>query len=187
MKKSEKEAAAELTRLIGLKSYTKTSSPCRGKWRGTTDHGLRFDNGAYYFVSNGMGNFEQHLREKIGQVKYFQANRDKYLELLTDNLKDDNAVAGREGLHAVKLIDVKLCTEKNNYFLWPYLILEVNGKQFRHITTSLNYALLENTVEKYIEEKKNSKIYTAGAVQIPDYIFGNVRFCSTDNLYKIII
>ena len=40
-------------------------------------------------------------------------------------------------------------------------------------------------LETYLKECNRKNTYTAGAVQIPDYIFCGVRFCSSDSLYKI--
>ena len=40
-------------------------------------------------------------------------------------------------------------------------------------------------LEAHIEECSRRKIFTAGAVQMPDFIFCGVRFNSCDNLYQI--
>lgn len=184
MNKREKAVAAELTRLIGCTSYTQYKSRCTGKWRGTTDYGLTFDNGCTLFISNGMAAFEQNTIEYISRINAIRANKRQFMSELTSQIEKDNLVAQSEGLAQVRLIDVDINTDINLYFLWSYLLIEVNGLQFRHTETGLNHSLCRNRLDEWLS-RRAEKTWTAGAVQNPDYIIGNVRFCSTDKLYKI--
>lgn len=184
MKKTEIAAVNELARLVGCGTYKKISHHCTGKWRGTIDHGLEFDNGCHIFISNGMAGFEERAIEYIRKIKTLRENREKYIELLSARIAIDNETAVAEGLQQVKLIDVNVNTGLQDSFLWNYLLLEVGGRHFRHIETSLNYALAQNTLEDYIAGK--NRLFTAGAVNKPDYIITNVRFNSKDDLYKIV-
>lgn len=183
-KKSTAVLLDQLTALIGRKNWTRISSPCTGKWKGTIDYGVQFDDGLCHFISNGMTNFEENISAQISYIQDIQNNREKYLQILRDQALRDNAVAEAEGLYPVSVIDMGIHTESEHNFLWSYLILEVHGKRFKFIESGLNCHLKMKILEKWIE-KCRKPIFTAGAVQNPDHIFGNVRFSSTDRLYKI--
>ena len=184
MNKQEKALAAQLTELIGCKSYTHIAKRCTGKWHGTTDHGLLFNNGCYHFVSNGMAGFEQEIQKDILEISTVLQYRESYRTVISEQLALDNEIALREGLSPVKLIDIGVNTDYELCFLWVYALLEVNGRQFRFIETMLNYHLRTNNIAIW-EADRPKDTFTAGAVQNPDFIFGNVRFSSTDNLHKI--
>ena len=183
MNRQEKALAAQLAELIGCKSYTHISKRCTGKWRGTTDYGLLFDNGCYHFASNGMAGFEQEIQKDILEISTVLQYRESYQAVISEQLALDNEIALREGLSPVKLIDTGINTDYEHYFLWAYALLEVNGRQFRFIETMLNRHLRTNTLAIW-ETDRPKDIYTAGAVQNPDFIFGNVRFSSTDDMHK---
>ena len=175
---------SELTALIGCKSYERISQACTGKWRGTTDYGLLFDNCCYHFVSNGMGAFDQNLREVITEIKTVREQREEHLSIIKEQVERDNAVAATEGLSQIKVLNTAVNTESEHCFLWAYVLLEVNGKRFKFIETMLNYYLRTNNMQKWLTDRPLN-IFTAGAVREPDFIFGNVRFSSSDDLHKI--
>lgn len=83
-----------LMELLGKESYKTEKSPCRGKFAGTYDYGLRFDDDTYFFVSNGKRDYEQKLKEAIERLRYFYATK-KTLEswvkkVLAVNSEKDN-------------------------------------------------------------------------------------------------
>ena len=184
MNQITKAAMSELTALIGCKSYQRISQACTGKWRSTTDYGLLFDNGCYHFVSNGMGAFDQNLLEVITEIKTVREHREEHLAIILEQVERDNAVAATEGLSQIKVLDTAVNTESEHCFLWAYVLLDINGKQVKFIETMLNYALRTDNMQKWFTDRPQNT-FTAGAVREPDFIFGNVRFSSSENLYKI--
>lgn len=172
------------TELVGRKSWSKIAQPCTGKWRGTTDYGILFDDGMQYFISNGMQCFNEKLANEITSIHVLRNNHKKYLQILREQARLDNEIARKEGLHPVTIVDVGQEMESENHFLWAYVILDVNGHWFKFTETGLNYAMKQDAMDKWIEGCKKS-LFTAGGVKLPDYIFANVRFSSTDQLYKI--
>ena len=170
------------------KTWERTASPCTGKWRGTTDYGFVMDGRISFFVSNGMSYFEARIREWIKAIRDFQTNREHCLRLLQEQVEKDNVKASAEGLHQVRLLDIGIlspeCADSYDFFT-PYAQLEVNGRKFKHHTSNLSCAIVKEGLETYLKECNRKNTYTAGAVQIPDYIFCGVRFCSSDSLYKI--
>ena len=188
MKKSEIAAVNEFVALVGGKSWERTTHRCTGKWSGTTDYGFVIDGRITFFVSNGMAHFEQRVREWITAIRTFQAKKDYYLRLLREQAEKDNANAKVERLQSVKVTDLGIlspeCSDSYDFYA-PYALLEVGRRQFKHRTANLSFAITHDELEKYLEERNSKKIYTAGAVKEPDYILCGVRFCSTDDLYKI--
>lgn len=188
MKKSEIAAVNEFVALVGGNSWERTSQRCTGKWSGTTDYGFIIDGRLTFFVSNGMSYFEQRVREWINSIKTFRTKKDYYLRLLREQVEKDNANAKVEGLQSVRLKDIGILSPESNspyFFFAPFLLIEVGGVQFKHHTTNFTYAIMYDELEKHLDECNSKKIYTAGAVKVPDYILGGVRFSSTDDLYKI--
>lgn len=184
LKKSTVKLLDLFTALVGRKSWTRTVHHCTGKWRGTAEYGVQFDDGLYYFISCGMKYFESKLQGEINTIHRIRTNREKYLGYFRQRALQDNMTAEAEGLFPVSVIDVGLCTESSTYFLWPYLLLEVNGTRFKFIETGVCYCMKDDNMEKWVEHCKKP-LFTAGAVQHPDFIFQNVRFSSKDDLHKI--
>lgn len=189
MNKSEKAAVNEFVSLVGGRTWERTSHRCTGKWRGTTDYGFVIDGRVTFYVSNGMSYFERRVREWSKAIRTFRTKKDYFLRLLYDQVERDNAKATAEGLHRIRLVDIGILTpesDNQNDFFSPFALIEVGEKQFKHRTTNLGLAIVLDNLESYLKEC-NKKIYTAGAVDSPDYIFCGVRFNSSDGLYKICV
>lgn len=188
MEKTTEETVNEFVALVGGKTWVRTAHVCTGKWRGTADYGFVMDGRVEFFVSNDMVGFEEKVREWIEEIRLFRRQKDYYLRLLRTQVEKDNAAARTEGLQSVKLMDIGIlspeCSGQYDFFA-PYALLETGGRQFKHHTTNLSLGILDGRLETYLEENNGKKIYTAGAVRVPDYIFCGVRFSSCDQLYKI--
>lgn len=187
MKTTTKQAVDEFVQLVGGKSWVKISDRCTGKWRGTTDHGFMIDGKHRLFVSNGMTYFEETVREWISQIKTFREKKEEYLQIIRQQAELDNQKALEEGLETVTVRDIGILSPESEYeinFFKPYVLLEVGKQQIKFVESSLVFALKENRLDRWVE-KLPKNIFTAGAVVDPDFIFGNVRFCSTDELYRI--
>lgn len=185
LKKSTVALLNELTSLVGKKSWQRVSQACTGKWRGTTDYGVLFDDGLDYWISNGMTFFEDKIKDTINEIHTITTNRDEYLRILRQQAERDNQTAASKGLLPVEVLDIGIESQSKTYFLWTYVTLKVGGaRTFKFTETGLYYDMKNNNMQQWIECCKR-ELFTAGAVKKPDYIFGNVRFSSTDDLYKI--
>lgn len=188
MKKSEIAAVNEFVVLVGGKNWERTSCRCTGKWNGTTDYGFVMDGRVTFFVSNGMSYFEQRVREWIKAIKTFRTKKESYLRLLREQVEKDNAHAKAEGLQSVRLIDIGIvspeCGDSYDFFA-PYALIEVGGRQFKHHTTNFACAIMNDELETYLDGRNSKKIFTAAAIDNPDYIFCGVRYSSIDIIYKI--
>lgn len=187
MKTSTTIAVTEFVRLVGGTTWTRIESRCTGKWRGTTDYGILIDNRVKLFVSNGMDGFENRMREWIRTIKTFRAKKDEYLRQLREQAQRDNISAQAEGLHPVKVLDIGIVSPEATdgyFFLLPYALLEVDGRQFKYSTTNFAVAIEDDCLDTWLEKDKNP-VRTAAGIYTPDYIFGGTRYDSHDNQYTI--
>ena len=165
MKRKEKAAVDEFVALVGGKTWEPVRHKCMGKWSsGMTDYGFVIDGRITLFVSNSMAYFKKRIREWIKSIHTFEAKKDCYLRLLREQIEKDNDLS---------LIHI------------PYVLVEINGRRFKHRTAELSCAIMVDSLGGYLEECNCKDIYTARAVRTPDYIFCGVRFDSRDNMYKI--
>lgn len=188
MKRKEKAAVDEFVALVGGKTWEPVRHKCMGKWSGMTDYGFVIDGRITLFVSNSMAYFKKRIREWIKSIHTFEAKKDCYLRLLREQIEKDNDKAKDEKLNPVRLIDIGILSPESNSpfdFFTPYVLVEINGRRFKHQTAELSCAIMVDSLAGYLEECNCKDIYTARAVRTPDYIFCGVRFDSRDNMYKI--
>lgn len=188
MRLKEIHAANEFVAAAGAHEWERWSSKCTGKWSGTKDYGLLIDGTIRLFVSNGTKDFEPRLRMWTRAITQVRHAKNEYLSLLREQARKDNALARKEGLKEVNILDLGIISPEagnGSDFFRPYVLVEVDGRQFKHSTTDFAMAIIDRNLEESIQKRNDKETYTAGAVQNPDYILGNVRFNSTDGLYKI--
>lgn len=68
----------KLTDLLNKKSYYRLKRACGGKWRGTYDYRLVFEDETYIFISNGLKSYEYNLNVLIGEIEYFNSNKNRF-------------------------------------------------------------------------------------------------------------
>ena len=181
-----KQLCDKLTLLLGHKSWRKIGQPCTGKWRGTTDYSLLFEDESSVFISNGMKYFDENLAEMAAALERFISPtfQSKFLEILNRQREIDNVAAGNEGLHGYKILGL---TFKQVFFGITYgLKLEVDGKIFNFVETGFVMDMhdTESDEETLLNKWQGRNRFTAGAVENPTFIFHNVRYSHLDGLYK---
>ena len=173
------------------------TSPCTGKWRGTSDISIKFDNGASLFIGNHRT--PQAKTAKV-QTEYVNAALVRYnpeiiaatkeaaISALRKRETKDNEIAAQKGLKPYTLLNVEFndgTDEKSGGHMgWYYVTLAVDGKICSHIETGLNYAISDGKVN---ENPTREDYFTAGALKESDvdYVFNNVGFSSTSDLYSL--
>jgi hypothetical protein len=185
MNKEQTALCHELTRILGYSTFIKIGQRCTGKWAGTTDYSLVFDERTKLFISNGMNHFSESVKNYIRQLQIFEKYREAMFQTICKQVEKDNLIAEQEGLLPVKCISLNMNLASNLTSLWAYIPMEVAGHQFNFIETGFNSAIFKNELEKHFELKNACPIFTAGAVQKPTFIFSNVRFSHLDKLYKL--
>ena len=192
-----KEKIGVIAQTFGCKTGEIHTSPCTGKWRGTSDISIKFDNSASLFIGN-------HLTPKAKTVKVqtecvdgylsqynpeiVQATKEAALPVLLKREAKDNEIAAQRGLKPYTVLNVELNDGSNEkaggYIGWYYVTLAVDGKICSHLETGLNYDIANGRVS---ETPKRADYFTAGALKETDvdYVFNNVGFSSHSTLYSL--
>ena len=186
-----------IAQAFGCKTGEIRTSPCTGKWRGTSDMSIHFDNGASLFIGN-------HLTPKAKTVKVqtecvnsalvrynpeiVQATKEAALPVLLQREAKDNEIAAQKGLKPYTLLNVEFHDgadeQTGGYMGWYYVTLAVDGKICTHLETGLNYDIADGKVS---DTPTRADYYPAGALKETDvdYVFNNVGFSSTSTLYAV--
>lgn len=186
-----------IAQAFGCTTGKVVTSPCTGKWRGTSDISLVFDNG----TSLGLGN---RITPKAKTVKVqkeyinsalisynpeiIKATKETALAALKKRESKDNEIAAEKGIKPYTLLNVEFNDgtngENGGYIGWYYVTLEVDGKIHAHMETGLNYEIMNGETS---ENPKGGIYRAAGALKDTDvdYVFNNVGFSSTAGLYTL--
>ena len=186
-----------IAQAFGCKTGEIRTSPCTGKWRGTSDMSIHFDNGASLFIGN-------HLTPKAKTVKVqtecvnsvlvrynpeiVQATKEAALPMLLQREAKDNEIAAQKGLKPYTLLNVEFNDgtdeQTGGYIGWYYVTLAVDGKICTHLETGLNYDIADGKVSN---TPTRADYYPAGALKETDvdYVFNNVGFSSASTLYAL--
>ena len=173
------------------------TSPCTGKWRGTSDISIRFDNGASLFLGNRLtpkAKTAAVQRELVNDTllrynpEIVSAAKEAALASLMEREAKDNAIAAQKGLKPYILLNVEFNdgadSQSSGYMGWYYVTLAVDGNICSHIETGLNYDIADGKVSA---EPTREKYFAAGALKDSevDYVFNNVGFSSASGLYAL--
>lgn len=177
----------KLAKLFNANTGKKVGSPCRGKYRGTTDYSVVFDNGKEFIISQGMKDFDNILKEEINKYSQFHQNKQAILNILFEMEKCDNSNARARGLNEYKIIDIDY-SKNDSHLGWFYLTVSINGKE-RHICeTNFNMAVSygEEMLVKFAKSL-NRDFRIAGGLSKSevDFIFHGYGYSSTSNLYTL--
>lgn len=154
------------------------TSPCTGKWRGTSDISIKFDNGASLFIGNHRTPQAKTVKVQTecvnaALVRYnpeiIAATKEAAISALRKRETKDNEIAGQKGLKPYTLLNVEFndgTDEKSGGHMgWYYVTLAVDGKICSHIETGLNYAISDGKVS---ENPTREDYFTAGALKETD-------------------
>ncbi len=196
-KLSMQERIGIIAQSFGCTSGRIGTSPCTGKWRGTSDISIKFDNGTSLFIGNHrtpQAKTAKVQNECINSalVRYnpeiIKATKEAATSALRKREAKDNEIAAQKGLKPYTLLNVEFndgTDEKSSGHMgWYYVTLAVGGKIHSHIETGLNYAILDGKVS---EMPTKEDYFVAGALKESDvdYVFNNTGFSSTSSLYSL--
>ena len=194
---STQEKIGVIAQAFGGTSGRIETSPCTGKWRGTSDISIRFDNGASLFLGNRLtpkAKTAAVQRELVNAAllrynpEIVSAAKEAALASLMEREAKDNAIAAQKGLKPYTLLNVEFNdgadSQSSGYMGWYYVTLAVDGNICSHIETGLNYDIADGKVSA---EPTREKYFSAGALKDSevDYVFNNVGFSSTSGLYAL--
>ena len=183
-----------IAQAFGCKTGKIETSPCTGKWRGTSDISIVFDNGA----SLGIGNhLTRKAKTKTVQNEYINSALVRYnpeiireakaaaTAALMEREAKDNAIAAEKGLKPYTFLNVEFAdaTHENSHLGWYYVTMAVDGKIFGLVETGLNHDIADGKADA---PHTREEYFTAGALREPDvdFVFNNVGHSSFVSLYK---
>ena len=186
-----------IAQAFGCKTGEIHTSPCTGKWRGTSDMTIRFDNGASLFIGNNLTPKAKTVKVQTECVnrtlvqynpEIVKATKEAALPALLQREAKDNEIAAQKGLKPYTLLNVEFnegADEKTGgYIGWYYVTLAVDGKICTHLETGLNHDIADGKVS---DTPSRADYYPAGALKEADvdYVFNNVGFSSASTLYTV--
>lgn len=196
MKQTQKSIRQEkmnrLAKCFGADTGTKTGVPCRGKYAGTTDYSVTFNNGNRIYICNGMKRFDEYLDDFLKVYEQFAILKNDIMEKLHCMEKRDNEKAKEKNFHHYRLIDVDYVKQDDlGYMGWFYFIIEVNGMYINMITANLSFAVADycrngNEID-CISDKYRNNYFVAGGIEESkaDFIFGGVGHQSDGDMYRL--
>ena len=182
---------------FGCRTGTIRTSPCRGKWRGTSDMFICFDNDAKLFIGNRLTPKAKTVKVQKEYVdrtlvaynpEIVQITKEVALSVLLQREVKDNKVALAKGLKPYTLLNVEfrdaISLGNSPYMGWYYVTLAVNGKIRAHLESGLQYEIADGKVSSTLTR---DNYYVAGALKESDvdYVFDNVGFSSKSSLYTL--
>ena len=186
-----------IARCFGSTTGKIETSPCSGKWRGTSDVSIRFDTGTSLFIGNQATPKAKTkaVQQELVNTALVQYNpeiidtaKETALAALMEREAKDNAFAAERGLQPYTLLGVEFNDGTDDkisgYMGWYYVTLAVDGKICSHMETGLNHDIAAGRVST---APTRENYYTAGALKESDvdYVFNNVGFSSTSELYSL--
>ena len=173
------------------------TSPCSGKWRGTSDISIKFDNGKSLFIGNHSTPKAKTVKVQTEYInsalvrfnpEIISATKEAAIDALMKREAIDNEVAAQKGLKPYTVLNVEFnngADEQNGgYMGWYYLTIAVDGNIRAHMETGLNHDIADGKVS---EIPTRANYYAAGALKETDvdYVFNNVGFSSASGLYSL--
>lgn len=127
----------EMTRLFHERTYRVVKTPCRGKYRGSSDYSLEFGSGRRIFISMGWRNYLPKLRERLGYIRYFREHQ-------AENTARVKAfLAAHDTPFCDAAIEIVPYDGTNDLNVYAVVILtHQSGIRIRYRTTNLHYVLV---------------------------------------------
>lgn len=193
MKKTIQEKINTLAKLFDANSGELVRTPCRGKWAGTIDYSIKFDNGGIFFLANGYKAAIQYIDTSICLYSSFRRleTQEKIKAYLKGLQEADNLEAAAMGLKQYKVIRPSYVRQPGaRFFGWFYVLIEVDGKTVPMLESGLSCALRliaageEKIYPSVLERAK--KYFVAGGLQDNeiDYVYRGVGHSTISELYK---
>ena len=184
-----------IAKAFGCKTGEIYTSACTGKWRGTSDISIRFENGVSLFIGNHLTRRAKTTKAQIEYInrtlmrfnpEIIEVTKELALSALLQQETKDNEIALQKGLKPYLILTVEFNDAANtrfaDYIGWYYVTLAVDGKICTHLETGLNCDIAEGRVGRAPMQRD---YFVAGALNEVDYVFNNVGFSSSSGLYSL--
>jgi len=177
-----------IAQTFGCTSGKIETFPCYGKWRGTSDMFITFDNGASLSLGNETTPQAKTVKVHNEYVNAVLARYNPEIVAMTKEIAlaalrkretKDSMIAAEKGLKPYTMLNVEFNdgsnAESGGYIGWYYVTLAVGGKICAHLESGLAH---EIALGKVSETPARERYYIAGGVKEADveYVFNNVGF-----------
>ena len=167
-----------LAELFGAKTGTKTGVRCSGKWAGTTDYSVTFDNGEHFFISNGMKAWDINFDKIFRTYSRFAEKKSEIIDVLRTIEEQDRKIAEEQGLLSYHVIDVDY-QKTGGYIGWFYVTIQLSdGRITTMQETGLKYGIIYFLLFDDSEQLKDmpGRYRIAGGCTKPDFVFHGYGF-----------
>ncbi|WP_165045344.1 hypothetical protein [Dysgonomonas sp. ZJ709] len=155
MAENIKELEVRLTELLGKKSYANSKRHCTGKWRGTIDYRLQFEDGTYVFISNGKKYYERNLFEYIAHFEYYHVHKEELETWIKSIIRNDNHTAVWHKLPLIELIGTRIDVDQFIVFDY-YLCVDTDTRLIKtYKETSFSYYCKGQPLDGYVDKIKS--------------------------------
>ena len=176
-----------IANVFGAESGIKAFKRCGGKWFGTVDYAILFNNGERLWVGNSRSgkkfaelvdeDYETYNPAKVQETK------DYALERLRKRASQDNAIAKKLGLKSYEVVSVELnTTGKGGYMGWYYVVLRIGKDTVNHVETGLKYDIQKHEIAETVKENYH---IACGVKEEADYVFNGTGFSTKSPCYKL--
>jgi hypothetical protein len=173
---------------FGACGGVKTWKRCTGKYAGTVDYSIIFDNGENLYVCNSCAGpvFDKCVDELYNEYNFntVQETKTIALNIFRKRSVTDNTIAKQMGLlpYEVRSVEMNI-KQENGRMGWYYVVLMVGENIINHVDTGTNYDIRQRELSLNIK----NPYFKAGGLKEDeiDYIFHNVGFSSKSPLYKM--
>ena len=180
---------------FGYTTASVETHPCTGKWRGTSDIAIVFDDDkATLFIGNErtpdakkasvISECVNNALAKYNPQTVAEAKQRAGIALM-ERERADNAIAAEHGLKQYKFLNVELNDGSNSitggYLGWYYVTVAVDGKIFGLCESGLNSDIARGEFER------RENYFVAGGLRDtePNFVFNNVGHSSESASYKM--
>lgn len=143
----------------------------------------------YLITSKKSKDVAERLEEICGEFLKLRENLPAFQKLFVNTLVENNKLSQRIGFKEIEFLGVELFNwdAEDYYFDKVSLKLNIGGEIVYHHTTGLNLMLRKEFAALYqsIEREMQAPLWTAGAVENPDYVIFNVCYNTQADLYKM--
>ena len=143
----------------------------------------------YLMASKKSKDVAERLEEKCKEFLTLRENLPAFQKLFVNTLEENNKLSQRIGFKEIEFLGFELFNwgADDYYFDKVSLKLNIGGEIVYHHTTGLNLMLRKEfaTIYQTIEREMQAPLWTAGAIETPDYVIFNVCYNTQADLYKM--
>jgi len=155
-----KELEQKLTLLLGKQSYTYMNEACTGKYKGSTDYSLQFEDNTCIFISNGRKSYRDRIIQYINDFEYYHNHKQAIDVWLKELVIHDNQTAEWQGLPKIELIGTRI--DNSDWLNVADYYMCINEELKLKLTfkeTGFSFYCKRGSFKDY-EEKRRSLVYT---------------------------